>query len=193
MIPSYLNDLYLPQVFSAFSSGVDSYIHESTTDEHIVDSHSQRISGFVTASFGQTEDLSGQYFSVKNPTGKKYAMLQIDNGIIQSTRINKCDCAVINDSNLALIEFKTDAFSPNSQVLHRNYKKAMRQLSSVIGLFDAFHSSQGTDFLTLRAVEAFVCFRQGYPRSTSSQMYFQVSFAATNRGVPLSFTRNKIL
>lgn len=45
MIPTYLNDLELPQVFSLSSQEVVNYIQESNKDEHIVDSESQRISG----------------------------------------------------------------------------------------------------------------------------------------------------
>lgn len=48
MIPTYLNDLELPLVFSLSSQEVVDYIQESNRNEHIVDSESQRISGFVS-------------------------------------------------------------------------------------------------------------------------------------------------
>lgn len=41
MIPTYLNDLELPQVFSLSSQEVVNYIQESNKDEHIVDSESK--------------------------------------------------------------------------------------------------------------------------------------------------------
>lgn len=65
MIPTYLNDLELPQVFSLSSQDVVNYIQESNKDEHIVDSESQRISGFVSATFGQCEDAAQKYFSIE--------------------------------------------------------------------------------------------------------------------------------
>lgn len=84
MIPTYLNDLELPQVFSLSSQDVVNYIQESNKDEHIVDSESQRISGFVSATFGQCEDAAQKYFSIENPTTVPFALLQVDNGLIKS-------------------------------------------------------------------------------------------------------------
>lgn len=193
MIPIYLSDLQLDKVFAAYSCNVDRYILESMSDEHIVDSNTQKISGFVSSAFGQNEDKSFKYFAVENPNRGRYALLQIDNGIIQSSSIKKCDCAIANDKCLCFIEFKANAYSNNISVIEKNYNKAIDQLSTTIGLFYAYHKSQGDDIRTLRVVEAYICFRHGYPRSTSSQMNFQVSFAMKNYGIPLSFGRKKVL
>lgn len=193
MIPTYLLDLHLPQVFAAYSSSVDSYLMQSTTDELIVDAEVQKVSGFVTATFGQTEKAAGKYFTVENPTGQPYALIQIDNGIIQSPATKKCDCAIANSASLCFIEFKTNAYSSNTFVIQKNYLKAMEQLSTTIGFFDAHMATCGQDIRTLRTVEAFICFRQGYPRKTSSQMNYQVAFTAANNGIPLSFVRKSVL
>lgn len=152
MIPTYLNDLELPQVFSLSSQDVVNYIQESNKDEHIVDSESQRISGFVTATFGQYEDAAQKYFSVENPTAMPFALLQVDNGLIKSHDVRKCDCIIVND---AYIGFK-------------NIK--------------SYRSN----------VEAFICFRQGYPKTKSSQINYRVRFK-DDTGIPLSFDRKKIL
>ena len=193
MIPEYLSNLQLSQVFATYTNTVDQFIQESTADELIVDSEIQKISGFVDTNFGQTEKVARKYFSVSNPTQKPYALLQIDNGIIQSSETKKCDCAIANDASLCFIEFKANANSSKLSTIAKNYKKAIEQLITTIGFFDTHHKSQGVDFRTLRAVEAYICFRQGYPRSTSTQMNYQVSFAATSNGIPLSFRRNKVL
>ena len=193
MIPTYLLDLQLPQVFAAYSTSVDSYLRQSTTDEHIVDADVQKVSGFVTATFGQAEDAAGKYFTVENPSGQSYALIQIDNGIIKSSATKKCDCAIANSASLCFIEFKANAYSSKTSTLHRNYLKAMEQLSTTIGFFDRYLSTFGQDIRNLRIVEAFICFRHGYPRNTSSQMNYQVAFAAANNGIPLSFARKKVL
>lgn len=192
MIPVYLTNLQLDKVFAIYCSNVDQYILESTTDEHIVDSDAQKVSGFVTSTFGQTEDVSFKFFAVENPKRGSYALLQIDNGIIQTSSTKKCDCAIANDSCLYFIEFKANANSNLITSIEKNYKKAIDQLSTTIGFFDTYHNSKGVDFRTLRNVEAYICFRHGYPRSTSSQMDYQVSFAKSNR-IPLSFNRKKVL
>lgn len=192
MIPAYLNDLQLDKVFATYCGNVDRYILESTQNEHIVDSDSQKVSGFVTSTFGQTEDVSLKFFAVENPKGGSYALLQIDNGIIQTSSTKKCDCAIANDLCLCFIEFKANAYSNLITTIEKNYQKAIDQLSTTIGFFDTFHNSNGVDFRTLRNVGAYICFRHGYPRSTSSQMNYQVSFARKNR-IPLSFVRKKVI
>ena len=35
MIPTYLDNLQLPQVFAAYTAMVDTYLQESNTDEHV--------------------------------------------------------------------------------------------------------------------------------------------------------------
>ena len=193
MIPTYLLDLQLPQVFAAYSTSVDSYLLQSTTDEHIVDADAQKVSGFVSPTFGQAEDSAGKYFSVENPSGQPYALMQIDNGIVKTSATRKCDCSIANSVSLCFIEFKANAYSTNTTTIRKNYHKAMEQLSTTIGFFDSYFSTCGQDIRALRAVEAFICFRHGYPRKTSSQMNYQVAFAAANNGIPLSFVREKVL
>ena len=193
MIPTYLLDLQLSQVFAAYSTSVDKYLLQSTTDEHIVDADVQKVSGFVTATFGQAEDAAGKYFTVENSSGQPYTLMQIDNGIIKSSATKKCDCAIANSTSFCFIEFKANSYSTNTTTIQKNYHKAMEQLSTTIGCFDSYLSTCGQDIRALRAVEAFICFRHGYPRKTSSQMNYQVAFAAANNGIPLSFVRKKVL
>jgi len=193
MIPDYLLNLHLPQVFSAYSNDVGRYIRESTKDEHIVDSEFKKISVFVTTDFGVVEDTAQNFFSVKNPLRRPYALLQIDNGIIKSSAIKKCDCAIANDNHFCFIEFKADAISDKTLTIHKTYTKAIEQLSTTIALFDSYYSPMGHKISDLRITEAHICFRQGYPRNTSTQMNYQVSFASSNKGIPLLFTREKVL
>lgn len=61
MIPVNLADLHLPQVFDSYSSDVCRYIHETTEDKHIVDSETARVSGFVSLTFGQSEDSASPF------------------------------------------------------------------------------------------------------------------------------------
>ena len=193
MMPSYIDDLQLSSVFAAYTTRVDRYLQQSTEDEHIVDSEKHKISGFVTSTFGQDELAAGKSFSVLNPSNNPYVLLQIDKGIIKSPTIKKCDCAIANDASLCFIEFKANATSRRLSTIHHNYTEAMEQLSSTIGIFDSYYIPLGSDFRAMRNVEAYICFRHGYPRKTSTQMHYQVLFATQNKGIPLSFEREKIL
>lgn len=193
MIPQYLDDLNLRQVFAPYTASVVQYIQESTTDEHIVDSESMKISGFVSSTFGQAEELAGKYFVVENPSGHHYALLQIDNGLIKSHTTKKCDCAIADDTHLCLIEFKANASSKNPVTITDNYRNAAAQLSATISIFNTSCNAHGQDIADIRSMEAFVCFKKGYPQITSSQMNCQVAFAAANNGIPLSFARKKVI
>ena len=192
MIPDYLSDLKLQEVFKPFCNDVGTFIQESDADQHIVDSSSLKISGFVTPSFGQTEELSQKYFAVENRRGNKFALLQIDNGIIKSRALKKCDCAIANDEELCLVEFKANASSNIVLTIQKNYEKAIAQLKNTLDIFNGYYSSQDESLTAKRRVEAHVCFKQGYPRHTSTQMNYQVKFAQ-DTGIPLLFDRKKLL
>lgn len=193
MIPQYLNDLNLRQVFAPYTTSVVPYIQESTSDEHIVDSESMKISGFVSSTFGQDEDRADKYFTVENSSGHPYALLQIDNGLVPVHSTKKCDCAIADDTHLCLIEFKANATSNNPSTIKKNYQKAIDQLSATINIFNTHYNTNAQDIADLRSIEAFVCFKKGYPQLTSSQMNYQVAFAASNNGIPLSFARKKVI
>lgn len=193
MIPSFLTDLQLPQVFSTYTQTVDSYLLHSTSDEHIVDSETKHISGFVTPTFGQLEEQSAKYFEVVNPTSRPYSLLQIDNGLVDTSSTPKCDCAIANDTHFCFIEFKANATSEKADTIEKNYKKAIKQIEVTRDIFNSHYNTQGTDIMSIRKVEAYICFRHGYPRKTSTQINYQVSFAENNNGMPLSFRRKKIL
>lgn len=193
MIPTYLNDLELPQVFSLSSQEVVNYIQESNKDEHIVDSESQRISGFVSATFGQCEDAAQKCFSIENPTTVPFALLQVDNGLIKSHDVRKCDCIIVNDAYIGFIEFKANATSDCNMTVRKNCWKAMEQLKATIEVFNQRYIHQRKNIKSYRSnVEAFICFRPGYPKIKSSQINYRVRFK-DDTGIPLSFDRKKIL
>lgn len=191
MIPAYLTDLELSTVFAPYCANVDAYLQQSNKDEHIVDSEMHRCCGFVTAIFGQDEEGEKKYFEVKNPLNKDFTLIQIDNGVIRTTATKKCDCAIANADEFCLIEFKANATSVNIKSIKNNYKKAMKQLVTTNNIMQNGLSVLKKDIMTLRNVEAFVCFRKGYPRITASEMNYKVRFAKET-GVPLSFDAVKV-
>lgn len=194
MIPTYLTDLNLPTIFAPYCANVDTYMQQSNKDEHIVDSETRKVSGFVTTLFGQDEEKAGKYFEVKNPKAKAFSLLQIDNGIIQTKSTKKCDCVIADDADaLCLIEFKANAMSSNTKTVKQNYKKAMKQLVATKDIIQNGLTALGKNLMVLRRIEAFVCFRKGYPRMTTSEMNYQVKFAAMTGGIPLSFDAMKEL
>lgn len=149
MIPTYLNDLDLGKVFAAYTSTPDLYMEESDKNEHIVDSESQKISGFVSPSFGSQEDKANKFFAVENSGACQYALLKIDNGLIQTENTRKCDCAIVNGKEMCFIEFKANATSLVRKTIVGNYLKAIDQLSTTIRIFNNYYTTIGTDIKSL--------------------------------------------
>lgn len=94
MIPAYLNNLHLNQVLAAYTANVEAYLQESNGNEHIVDSETLKISGFVSPTFGQPEELALKYFEVQNPKKRDFSLLQIDNGVISAAAPTKRSASV---------------------------------------------------------------------------------------------------
>lgn len=189
----FLKDLLLESALSSYSKNVCDYILHSNQSEHIVDIEEIGMSYFVTDKIGQEEDANEKYFEVLNESKKDFALLQIDNGIIKTCKTKKCDCAIVDDSDLCFIEFKANATSTNPNQVKSNYRKAMQQLGTTISILKSGLSSLGKDLDSLRELEAYVCFRRGYPRVTSSEINYQVEFSKNNNGCPLYFEPKKIL
>lgn len=181
MIPLYIQELSLDTALAPYCSHVDRCIITSNKDEHVVDLEVQKKSVFVTPAIGQLEERAGKYFEVNNPANKAFALLQIDHGVINTTATKKCDCSIIDDRDCAFIEFKTNAISINTDTIKKNYKKALKQLSTTISIFRNGLSASGKNLDTLRNVEAYVCFKKGYPRRTASEGTYRVKFAEQNR------------
>ena len=192
MIPSYLSDLQLDAVFAAYTSHIDSYLQQTNKSEYVVDSESAKVSGFVSSSFGRDEYDADKYFFVNNLKHKVFSLLQIDNATISTHTTSKCDCAILNDSFFSFIEFKANAISTKKNTVKSNYKKAIKQLRVTQDIVRNGLAAQGKDFLTMRDVEAYVCFRKGYPRFTNSEAQYRVKFAE-DTGIPLSFDPAKII
>lgn len=195
MIPAYLNDLHIDDVFRPYCTNVDAFILRSNKSEHIVDSTAQSISGFVTPTFGAEEDADEKYFELLNPMPVDFSLLQVDHGLIPdgATGVKKCDCVVASEKELALIEFKANALSDNNKTIKKNYKKALTQLRLTYGYFKTCLATHGMSLISIRDVEAYVCFKRGYPRLTSSEILYRTTFAAETDGVPLYFDPNKTI
>lgn len=193
MIPAYITSVHLDSAFRPYCHNIDSFLMHSSSNEHIIDSETLKISGFVTPTFGQKEDVDQKFFEVLNPQGKPFSLMQIDHGIINTTATSKCDCAIVDDLWMDLIEFKANAQSDKPKTIHKNYKKAMKQLQKTLNIIESSLAASGHTIRDKRTIEAFVSFRKGYPRTTSSEMTYRTTFAIRTNGIPLSFDSKKTI
>ena len=197
MIADYLKDLILDKIFKPYANNVENFIHYSNKSEHIVDSRmlpaEKSISGFVTDTFGRDEDNEDKYFAVNNPECSNFALLQIDNGMIKSSKTKKCDCIIVNGQIFCLIEFKTNVTTNSVQTLQTHYDNAIVQLSRTKDIINEGLLSEGKKIQDLRDAEAYICFKHGHPTFTSSQVNVRTRFAEANEGMPLYFSQEKTI
>lgn len=193
MIPAYITSIHLESAFHPYCYNIDPFLLHSSSNEHIVDSETLKISGFVTPAFGQIEDADLKFFEILNSKGKSFSLMQIDHAIINTTATSKCDCAIIDDTWLDLIEFKANAQSDKPKTIRKNYKKAMKQLQKTLKIIESSLAASGHTIRDKRTIEAFVSFRKGYPRTTSSEMAYRTTFATRTRGIPLFFDGKKTI
>lgn len=168
------------QVIGTAYPNVQQYIKHSTRSEHIIDTNR----GY--SDFSSNRRLSG--FDVINKKHIIFCLLQIDNKLIVAQAGGQCDCAFLYDDSINILEFKTNAFSPNN--VTKNYNKAQKQITNTIKTF----SKKGIDLLSIAAdVEAHICFSNSYPRKKANEMSRSLSFANETNGIKLRFDNNKTI
>lgn len=192
MMPPFLQDLQLEVVFTSYCSNILPHVLTSNRDEHVVDPDNGSGSVFVSPMVGQLEEQTGRFFKINNPAKIPFSVLQIDHCIISTNEVNKCDCAIVDDAELSFIEFKTNATNTTTKGFRRNTNKAITQLKFTLSIFQQELNRLGLDLDTLRQVDCYVCFYQGYPRHTASEMNYCAEFSL-DTGYALSFDPNKTL
>ena len=140
----------LQNILQAFVVGFPSlstWLHSSASSELIVDDD---VQGCIFASAGTVEG-----FTVDNPTGRTFNLIQVDDRLLPAAPGGQCDCAFVYDESINLLEFKTNTVTFNTRTARKHYVKAEKQLKNTLlrlGL-------AGVNVLMLASdVEAHICF-----------------------------------
>lgn len=189
-MPPFLSDLHIDSAFATYCHNVLRCVQVSAKDEYVVDLMRAKYSTFVMPTIGQKEFASGKYFEVRDANNVPYALLQIDHSLLKSNLLKKCDCALVDDKEISFVEFKADATNTTTKGFKNNTNKALTQLENTIAMFRTQLSSIGLELDSLRTIDAYVCFYQGYPRHSAAEMNYCVDFALST-GCSLSFEQYK--
>ena len=156
----------------------------SSKSELIVDDTTQ---GTIFVPIGSADG-----FEVKNPTGRPFVLIQIDDRLLPQQKGGQCDGAFVYDESIHLLEFKTNTTTFDKKHGRTHYNKAISQLRNTIIRFKL----AGIRLFTLATeVEAHICLNNTFPRSRTSEMNRALKFAADEetKGVVLLFNNEKTI
>lgn len=153
---------------------VFSILFEHTTNGRvwITDDEEKQTCVYVFDTKGVNKD---KLLTVSNPLTKDLYLWHIDG--VMFTRLSKCDCALIHEDVLHLIEFKANAVTENPSSLREHYDKATSQLQLTLSyLSDLYHSFGYDLFNEFSDVDALIVFDRKIPQDSAYQKNISAKF-----------------
>lgn len=114
---------------------------------------------FVTDTNGINKD---KLLKIINKQSKSLFLWRIDGVMFE--HLSKCDCGILHDKILHLIEFKANVTTDNPESLHEHYEKAQTQLKLTFDRFKELYSQKGIEiFDILDDIDAQIVFDRTIP------------------------------
>lgn len=175
---SLLNSLSIKTVF--IGQGIDSLLAQISSEQDylvtlfeaekrgviwITDDADARHSVFVTDTYGVNKD---KLLMVKNPNVKTLFLWHIDG--VMFAKYSKCDCALLHDRLMHLIEFKANAKNASDDSVQANYEKASEQLALTFEKFEQLYNNHGQDIFSLfDDIDVMIVFDRTVPQHDAYQ------------------------
>lgn len=173
-----LNNLSIKTVF--VGQGIDSLLNQIGSEQDYL------VALFETETRGTiwiTDDvIVGHSIFVTDTKGvNKDKLLKIDNKNIKTlflwhidgvmfAKYSKCDCALLHDRLMHLIEFKANAKNASDDSIEANYNKASEQLALTFEKFKELYDTHGQDIFDLfEDIDAMIVFDKIVPQSDAYQ------------------------
>ena len=180
-----LNDLSIKQVFVGI--GIDDLL-SSITDEQdylvllfeatthhtiwVTDDEDAGHSVFVTDTNGVNKN---KLLKVFNPNATTLFLWRIDGAMFQ--RLSKCDCALLHDKLMHLVEFKANALNQSDKSIEANYDKASNQLAITYEQFLDLYEKAGKDLWDVfHDIDAMIVFDKTVPQDNAYQKKVKKQF-----------------
>lgn len=187
--------LRLPQFLEVFPEGLTDderiqFLFQETTHAHVwvTDDDLSGYSIFVFDTNGVNKD---KLLYVTNPAAHAVFLWAIDGKMFK--KLSKCDCAIISDNILHLVEFKANVESENLQTIREHYDKASNQLSLTLQyLSEACEKIGGNIFETFKDIDAQIVFDRQIPQDNAYQKSLSSKFNKANH-IVLTFGNNLTL
>ena len=175
---SILNNLFIKKVF--VGQGIDSLLDQiSSEQDYLVALFETETRGtiwitddataghciFVTDTNGANKD---KLLKVLNPSIKTLFLWHIDG--VMFTKYSKCDCALLHNRLMHLIEFKANAKNASDNSIQANYEKASEQLALTFEKFKDLYDNHGQDiFSVFEDIDALIVFDKIVPQDDAYQ------------------------
>lgn len=120
---------------------------------------------FVTDTKGVNKD---KLLQIINPNIKTLFLWHIDG--VMFKKYSKCDCALLYDRLMHLIEFKANAKNESDDSIQANYEKASEQLALSFEKFEELYKNHGQDIFSIfDDIDAMIVFDKTVPQDDAYQ------------------------
>jgi hypothetical protein len=186
VLPFYIVELCLQKAFKGYASPIESCLFSSAQDEILIADN--KDVGYTIMIDKNSEDyLTGRVLIIKNVKENDISILQIDNKLISPrSKQKRCDCAILNVTDMRFIEFKTNSQGNSVKAIESTYRQAIKQLSTTLHLFISKERNIGIDLQKKRSLSAHICTSVCFPRLSAAQIGYAIDFALQEH-VPLTF------
>lgn len=183
---SLFDDLYFKEVFVGV--GIDELIDAikktkdylvalfEGSDGHIIwitDDEEKKHSVFVTDTNGVNKD---KLLQINNPNRRSLFLWHIDGVLFE--RYSKCDCALLHNRLMHMIEFKANAKNASDDSIQANYEKATNQITLTFKAFKDLYAKKGLDLWDIfEDIDAKIVFSKTVPQDLAYQKSLQKKVA----------------
>jgi len=173
-----------PQFLGLFPEGATDderleVLFSETTHAHVWVTDDDQVghSIFVFNTNGVNKD---KLLCITNPLSHSVFLWAIDGKMF--AKLSKCDCALVSDSNLHLIEFKANVVSENLLTIGEHYDKATEQLSLTLQNLTKAYGNMGYDIFDIfEDVDAQIVFDRQIPQDNAYQKIVSRRFNKDNQ------------
>lgn len=192
---SIFDELHFKEVFVGV--GIDQLLDKIKTaedytvalfegnDGHIIwitDDEKAGHSIFVSETNGVNKD---KLLQINNRNRKTLFLWHIDGVMFE--RYSKCDCALLHDRLMHMIEFKANAKNATDDSIQTNYEKAKNQIILTFKTFKDLYAKKGFDLWDIfKDIDAMIVFNKTVPQDLAYQKSIQKQ-VADDIEVSLSF------
>ena len=184
---SVFDELHFKEVF--IGVGIDQLLDEikraedytvalfEGSDGHIIwitDDEKAGHSIFVSDTNGVNKD---KLLQIRNSKRKTLFLWHIDGVMFE--RYSKCDCALLHDRLMHMIEFKANAKNATDDSIQANYEKAKNQITLTFKTFKDLYAKEGFDLWDIfKDIDAMIVFNKTVPQDLAYQKSIQKQVAA---------------
>ena len=146
------------------------------SDGHIIWITDDEIAGhsiFVSNTNGVNKD---KLLQISNKNRKSLFLWHIDG--VMFDRYSKCDCALLHDRLMHMIEFKANARNTSDNSIQANYEKAKNQITLTFNTFKELYAKKGFDLWDIfEDIDAMIVFNKTVPQDLAYQKSIQKQIA----------------